>query len=323
MPHFKPIRVYRAHQASISAVSISPCPPPLSSTKADSAHHKTSDRHSSPARPTPKPSRDSPSKNNQASIVPNTPSNAIFVASSSLDGNVFVSSLIDSKDVQLRNFGRPVQAIGLSPDFKSDRSYLSGGKAGSLVLTVGGQIGTKSNATTMGVNASGWLGSIGLGTQHGKDQVLHSGEGAISTIRWSLSGRYVVWVNEKGIKLMRSNLHMESGESDMAWKRLSHIDHPNRPGWDEMAGIWKAHVEWIDEAGLESDDFYGDSTQEDSSSDSADIERLKAARHSRTVEKLVVGWSGTIWIINVQPNGQELGKAAKERKPAKAEVVTM
>ena len=225
--------------------------------------------------------------------------------------------------MQLRNFGRPVQALGLSPLFKTDRSYLSGGRAGNLVLTVGGQIGTKSNATTTGVSTSGWLGSIGLGSQHGKDEVLHSGEGVISTIRWSLSGRYVVWVNEKGIKLMRSNLRLESGESDFAWKRFSHIDHPNRPGWDEMAGIWKAHVEWIDEAGLESDDFYGDTASAASPTEPTDLERLKSPENSRRTEKLVVGWSGTIWIINVQPAGQGVGKPAKERKPAKAEIVTM
>lgn len=235
---------------------------------------------------------------------------------------MFVASLIDPKDVQLRNFGRPVQAVGLSPEFKSDRSYLSGGLAGSLVLTVGGQIGTKSTATTTGAAAatSSWLGSIGLGSHSGKDHVIHSGEGAISTIKWSLSGRYVVWVNEQGIKILRSNVHLQTGQSDFAWKRISHIDHPNRPGWDEMAGVWKAHVQWIDEAGLESDDFYGDDPTEEDESAS---DRMNKIERSRTTEKLVVGWAGTIWVVNVHPADSSDEKDVKARRPGRAEIVTM
>lgn len=251
----------------------------------------------------------------------------IYIASSSIDGNVCVASLTDPKDVQLRNFGRPLQTVSLSPDYRADRSYLSGGMAGNLVLTVGGRSGTSSTSTTTGTaaaSASGWLGAIGLGGNTGRDQVLHSGEGAISTIKWSLSGKHIVWVNEQGIKIMRSNLHLETGESEFAWKRISHIDHPNRPGWDEMAGIWKAHVEWIDEAGLESDDGYSPSNNSlEKLRDPPDLERLKAPQKSRRAEKLVVGWSGTIWIINVHPGGTGVGKEVGERKIGRAEVVTM
>lgn len=238
-----------------------------------------------------------------------------------MDGNVCVQSLTDPKDVILRNFGRPVKAVALSPDYRSDRSYLSGGLAGSLVLTAGGQTGTRSTATTSGAAAatSGWLGSIGLGHNTGKDSVLHSGEGTISTIKFSLSGKYAVWVNEQGIKLMRSNLRLESAESEHAWKRINHIDHPNRPGWEEMAGIWKAHVEWIDEAGLESDDFYPVNGVDETKAAGTDIERLKSTDRSRRTEKLVVGWSGTIWIVNVRPGGG----TGKQFKVAEVDIVTM
>ena len=238
-----------------------------------------------------------------------------------MDGNVCVQSLTDSRDVILRNFDRPVKAVALSPEYTSDRSYLSGGLAGNLVLTTGGQTGTRSTATTTGAAAatSGWLGSVGLGKNTGTDQILHSGEGAISTIKYSLSGKYVVWVNEQGIKIMRSNLHLESAESEHAWKRIRHIDHPNRPGWDEMAGIWKAHVEWIDEAGLESDDFYSINGADQEKTNGADIERLKSAEQSRRVEKLVVGWSGTIWIINVRPGSG----TSKQAKIAEVDLITM
>lgn len=238
-----------------------------------------------------------------------------------------IQSLTDPKDVQLRNFGRPLQAVALSPEYKSDRSYLSGGLAGNLVLTVGGRAGKSSTSTTAGgvtASASGWLGSIGLSANPGKDQILHSGEGAISTIKFSLSGRYVVWVNEQGIKIMRSNLHLGSNESELGWKRINHIDHPNRPGWDEMAGIWKAHVEWIDEAGLESDDEYRTiNGSSEKLQDPPDLQRLKALQHSRRAEKLVVGWSGTIWIINVHPTETGVGKEVSQRKTAHAEIVTM
>lgn len=220
----------------------------------------------------------------------------------------------------------------MSPDYRSDRSYLSGGLAGNLVLTMGGQSGKSSVSNINGgpaASAAGWLGAIGLGANTARDQVLHSGEGAISTIKWSLSGMYVAWVNEKGIKIMRSNLHLESGESDFAWKRISHIDHPNRPGWDEMAGVWKAHVEWIDEDGLESDDNYEEpnGTVEPSQVPFMGIlsgrNPLRPSPRTRRVEKMVVGWSGTIWIIDVHPGGLGIGKEVGERKAGRAEVVTM
>ena len=326
MPSLKSIRVYHAHSASISALSISPYPPPLVLMKSDPPTKAATDRLNSSSQSTPKGNKDkSFTKGPKSAAVPLIPSNAIYIGSSSIDGNVCIQALTDSKDVILRGFGRPVQALGLSPDYKSDRSFLSGGLAGSLVLTSGGQIGTRSIATTAGTaaSASGWLGSIGLGSNIGKDQVLHSGEGAISTIKWSLSGKYVVWVNEQGIKIMRSNLHLEPAESNSAWKRISHIDHPNRPGWDEMAGIWKAHVEWIDESGLESDHLYFANGSAEKAQEPPDIERLKDAKQSRRVEKLVVGWSGTIWIINVRPGSSEIREEAGERKLGRAEVITM
>ena len=326
VPSLASTRVYHAHTASVSSISISPFPPPLASTKLDALKRNSRAREGSPAPSTPRKAQDSPSsKGPQQPSVPLTPSNAIYIATSSIDGNVCVASLTDQKDVLKRNFGRPVQAVALSPDYKTDRSYLSGGLAGSLVLTVGGRTGTSSNATTTGAaaQATGWLGSIGLSANTGTDKVLHSGEGAISTIKWSLSGDYVVWVNEQGIKIMRSHLHLDSGETEFAWKRISHTDHPNRPGWDEMAGIWKAHVEWIDETGLELDDQFptNDGTLE-KPKDALNGQPPKIPIGKR-IEKLVVGWSGTIWVINVHPGGTGVGKEVGERKIGRAEIVTM
>ena len=217
----------------------------------------------------------------------------------------------------MRNFGRPVQSVALSPEYKTDRAFLSGGRAGELVLTTGGRIGATSNSTTMGgaaATASSWLGSMGLAANSGKDTIIHSGEGAISTIKWSLSGKYVAWVNEEGIKIMRSNLHLDSSETEFAWKRISHIDRPNRPGWDEMAGVWRARAEWIDQSALDSGDNLDPNENPESSEAQSTVPTEK-------VEKLVVGWGGTVWVIDVYP--ERASKTSKGERVGSAEVVTM
>ena len=227
--------------------------------------------------------------------------------------------------MQLRNFARPVQAVALSPDYKNDRTYVSGGLAGNLVVTVGGRAGTSSTSTTTGsaaATASGWLGTIGLGTNAGRDTVLHSGEGTISTIKWSLSGKFVAWVTEHGVKVMRSHLHLEGIDVDAAWKRIGHIDRPDDDGWEEMAGVWKARVEWIDEKTLEMDE---DDKAREASTSSPATARLKqqATKSSMRIEKLLIGWGGTIWIVNIHPGGTGVGKHVGERNVGKPEIIKM
>ncbi|KAJ5561810.1 hypothetical protein N7535_003728 [Penicillium sp. DV-2018c] len=317
LPALQSLRVYHAHTASVTSVSISPFPPPLPNFKQDTSSKQASEDYRPPSR----------SSTNTGSIrglgkqanrpsVPPLPSNSIYIATSSIDGNVCVSSLVDPKDVLLRNFGRPIQSVALSPEYKNDRTFLSGGRAGELILTVGGRIGASSNSTTMGgaaATASGWLGSMGLTSNNGKDTIIHSGEGIISTIKWSLSGKYVVWVNEEGIKIMRSNLHLESSETEFAWKRISHIDRPTRPGWDEMASVWKARAEWIDQSALDSQDNLDPNKKASS--------EIQPTVSSEKVEKLVVGWGGTVWVIDVYP--ERASKTSKGEKLGSAEVVTI
>ena len=236
-----------------------------------------------------------------------------------------VASLVDPKDVQLRNFGRPVQAVALSPEYKSDRAYLSGGQAGNLILTIGGQAGRSANATTTSTAAaaSGWLGSIGLGTNTGTDKVLHSGEGIIGTIKWSLSGRYVLWVNEQGIKVMRSNLHLESADAGFEWKRMSHRDKPNRDGWDEMAGVWKARAEWVDRDNLEIEEEPTTVALKPEVTNGKPSGLSKKATKWNKHEEVVVGWGDTVWLFRVYPGGVGTGKEAGERKIGRVEVITM
>ncbi|KAF2018335.1 vacuolar assembly protein-like protein [Aaosphaeria arxii CBS 175.79] len=334
-PSFQPIRTYNAHpSASVTSLSISPFPPPIPTDQASLSNQ---------AEPSDTPTRQAPTSGGHQSspralrqpAIPQTPSNQIYIASSSIDGYVCVSSLIDPKDVTLRNFGRPVQAVALSPEFKSDRSYLSGGLAGELILTTGGATGVRQNANTSHASqaAQGWLGAIGLGGNSGKDTILHSGEGSIGTIKWSLSGKYVVWVNEHGIRIMRSNLHLHSADAEFAWKRIGFIDRPNRRAWEDMAGVWKARVEWVDDECLESDEDSiislnssqgtekADSTLPHQRLDQPQPDSKKKTKRKKKTEKLVIGWGDAAWVVHVKPGGAGVGKDVGERSVGSAEII--
>ncbi|KAL2150460.1 hypothetical protein VTH82DRAFT_7023 [Thermothelomyces myriococcoides] len=324
LPALQSIRVYHAHSASVTSVSISPFPPPLPTARGGEAASRsvpgsplrsatgTSEGIAPPAAASRKP-REPP-------VVPNIPSNNIYIATSSMDGNICVQSLVDPKDVQLRNFARPVQAVALSPEYKNDKMYLSGGQAGQLVLTVGAPTGRSTSMTTGATaQASGWLGSmVGAGT--GKDTVLHSGEGIINTIKWSLSGKYVAWQNEHGIKIMRTKLHLDHADTDDAWKRIGHIDRPQTEEWETMAGLWKARIEWIDEQAVEPDEAPTDRA-EVVLSPAAESLRQQQLKSSKMIERLLIGWGGTIWIVHVHPGGIGIGKNAGERSAGRAEIV--
>ncbi|KAM0321950.1 hypothetical protein ACHAQA_009847 [Verticillium albo-atrum] len=326
LPMFQTLRVYHAHSASVTGISISPYPPPLPTAKTEAAPKTAPQNVTATAslRPGSRHSEASPAaasrRSREPPVIPNTPSNNIHIATSSMDGNVCVQSLVDLKDVQLRNFARPVQAVAISPDFKNDRTYLSGGTAGQLILTAGGPTG-RSTSTTVGTAAaaaSGWLGSMGLGTNTGKDTVLHSGEGTVSNIKWSLSGKYVVWLNEHGVKIMRSKLHLESADLDDAWKRIGHVDRPQTDEWEAMAGVWKGRAEWIDEQTVEVDDEPG---REDSApSMVGESSKQQRALITKKIERLIIGWGGTIWIIHVHPGGVGIGPNAGEKSIGRAEI---
>lgn len=343
LPSLQPLRVYHVHSASITSVSVSPRIPTGPGLQQDSFNKLVASTEASTSSPAParsissaQPSSGSPRTSRQQAPVPVTPSNSIWVATSSMDGNVSVASLVDPRDYVMRNFARPINAVALSPEYKSDRSYLSGGMAGSLILTTGGKRGV-SNASTTGAAAaaSGWLSSIGLGADTGKDTVLHSGEGVINTIKWSLSGKFVVWVNEHGIKLMRSNIRLGSEESEYAWRRIAHIDRPHKRKWEDMAAVWKARCEWIDEANLKSDEddapqANGRETQTTTKSDAASIATTTTAtthhhhlhkQKPKKIEKLVVGWGDTVWIIEVKSQTPGYGRGGVEIPIGTASIV--
>ncbi|KAI0432474.1 hypothetical protein F5Y09DRAFT_145367 [Xylaria sp. FL1042] len=327
LPTFQSLIAYHAHDASVTSISISPYPPPalpptlkpeaLARAAAQTASRPPSQHaESSSARQSRKVLRELPQ-------VPNLPSNNIFIATSSMDGLVRVQSLVDLKDCQLRNFARPVQAVAVSPEYKSDRTYLSGGRAGNLVLTVGAPQG-RSTSTTVGTAAaaaSGWLGSMGLGNNTGKDTILHSGEGTISTIKWSLSGKYVVWLNEHGMKIMRTKMYLESADAEDAWKRIGHIDRPQTDEWEEMAGFWEGRAEWIDDQAIgSSDDEEKEGSLPVMLSPAAARLALQAKNYDKTIERLIVGWGGTIWIIHVHPGNLSSAKNDTQKSAGRAEI---
>ncbi|KAF1808378.1 hypothetical protein P152DRAFT_477408 [Eremomyces bilateralis CBS 781.70] len=308
IPSFQSLRHYRAHTASITSVSVSPFPPPLPSARSEAA---TKPRVTSPEsrRSAPMAPPTSSPRTPRHAQIPTTPSNSIYIATASIDGHVCVQSLVDPKDVMLRNFARPIQAVALSPEYKSDRSFVSGGLAGQLILTSGGRLGASSNANTnsAAAAASGWLGSLGIGSNPGKDAVLHSGEGSISTIKWSLSGKFVVWINEHGIKIMRTNLKLDSLDSERAWKTIGHIDRPKHGNWEDLGGGWKGRADWVNTDWLESDE------------EGPVVQNGTNAKHS--VEKLVVGWGDTAWVLLVKSERAGVGKDAGERFSGSVDIV--
>ncbi|KAF2427741.1 hypothetical protein EJ08DRAFT_651324 [Tothia fuscella] len=335
IPSFQTLRAYRAHQASVTSISISPFPPPWPSAGADALSRTSAAAEaptSSPARSSSIRSgiSNSPRAPRQAqpqNQMPATPSNSIYIATSSLDGKVCIQSLVDRKDVLLRDFNRPVQAVALSPEYRSDRTYLSGGLEGKLIRTQGGEKGasSKANTNSAAAAASGWLSSIGIGSSSGSDHVIHSGEGSIGAIKYSLSGNFVAWTTEKGIKILRSDIKLESSDTDHAWQRIAHIDIPNRARWEEMAAVWKARLDWVDDKCLEPDE---DEPMENNGtpSSSAVSQNLHNARNGRTpkrkrTEKLVVGWGDSAWIIHVTPESAGRGRDVGERIGASAHVI--
>ena len=319
----QPLHVYHAHSGSISSISVSPYTPVAHGTTNDGPQ----DENTSPQTPT---SKATPTKSPRRPPLPATSSNAIHIATASMDGHVCVSNLIDARDVTLRNYARPVQAVALSPQFKNDRTYVSGGPAGNLVLTVGGRQGVSSDAnTSTAAAASGWLGAIGIGSGSGKDSILHSGEGTIGCIKWSLSGKFVLWVNEYGIRIIRSNLHLDSSSSELAWKRLpkGHIPRPNRRIWGEMSAAWKPTAEWIDEKSLmdssEQSGIPNGSVQQHAASANASDARPNrsagpAKSKNQLFERIVVGWGDTAWVLHVFTNSSE--KAKREDHVGRAEI---
>ena len=127
---------------------------------------------------------------------------------------------------------------------------------------------------------------------------------------------------------MRTDLHLDSADADSAWKRINFIEKPNRRIWQDMAGVWKARMEWVDDQSLESDDDAIMSMNGGHLADKAEstlphqrLPQNAPGPRKRTAEKLVIGWGDAAWIIRVYPGGTGTGKHVGERSAGSAEAV--
>ena len=301
LPSFESLKVYRAHAASISHISLSP-PATGGPLEMQPPQRQYGSPNAGPRPVTDDAPQSSPVGLRSLNFLSKA-RGGMHVGTASIDGNVCVQSLLDPKDVTIRDFARPVQALALSPQYRSDGTYLSGGRAGKLILTHGLPTGSRSKSnvdTGLAGTTSNWLGAVGLAGSSSRDQVLHSGEGTIATIMWSNSGSFVAWVNELGIKIMRSHINIQ--ESEEAWRRICHIDRPKGAEWEEMSGSWKASMEWVNEDGLE---FSAVAAPQTGAS-------LSGSRRKSGIERLIVGWGDSVWVIQVKKGqpGRSDGKTS-------------
>ncbi|XP_006456893.1 hypothetical protein AGABI2DRAFT_229096 [Agaricus bisporus var. bisporus H97] len=137
--------------------------------------------------------------------------NAEFVATASIDGQVVVHS-ITTTESYVFGMKRPMRTVSLEPNFgkRSTRAIVHGGLAGNLVL-----------------REKGWLGH--------KETLLHSGEGPIWQVRWR--GRLIAWANDLGVKIY----------DHVSQTRINFID---RPSDSPRADLFKCTLHWQDDSTL-------------------------------------------------------------------------
>jgi len=134
-----------------------------------------------------------------------------FVATASVDGRVVVYSL-STPEVFSFDFRRPMHTISLEPGFgkRGSRAYVSGGKAGVLVL-----------------HEKGWLGHT--------QTTIGTDEGPVWLTRWR--GQLIAWANDLGVKIYDT----------ASQTRIGSIDRPqNSP----RADMYKCSFYWQDDTTL-------------------------------------------------------------------------
>ena len=246
-----------------------------------------------------------------------TPLSALLTpASTSGDPRAKPQQHTATKEILLKNFSRPLQSVALSPNYPVDKLYLTGGLSTNLILSQHDKPGSKLTSSTVSSSSSGGSSGWGLpiswggngdGNNGGKDVILASGEGAVSLIRFSReTSRYVAWGCETGVKIMRSHIFLpgekerfvkegglgSGGKSE--WKRICAIERPDSIS-EEMVGVIKPRVEWIDRRELSKDP----DTDDDEGSGNAITAGVDRPGWEGGKEKLVVGWGGTVWVMNV------------------------
>ncbi|KAJ3568468.1 hypothetical protein NP233_g5698 [Leucocoprinus birnbaumii] len=137
--------------------------------------------------------------------------NAEFIATASIDGQVVVHSISTTESYSF-DLKRPMRTVALEPNFgrRNTRALVYGGLAGNLVL-----------------QEKGWLGH--------KETLLHSGEGPIWQVRWR--GRLIAWSNDLGVKIY----------DHVSQTRITFIDRPHD---SPRADLFKCTLHWQDDSTL-------------------------------------------------------------------------
>ncbi|KAG6415143.1 hypothetical protein SASPL_122545 [Salvia splendens] len=131
-----------------------------------------------------------------------------YIGSCSDDGSVVINSLFTEERLKFE-YHRPMKAIALDPDYvrKASRRFVTGGLAGHLYY-----------------NVKKWIGY--------RDQVLHSGEGPIHSVKWRNS--LIAWANDAGVKVY-------DAAND---QRLTFIERPRGSPRPELL---LPHLAWQDD----------------------------------------------------------------------------
>ncbi|KAI5790592.1 hypothetical protein DFH27DRAFT_570591 [Peziza echinospora] len=312
LPSLHPLRTYKAHSASITSISVSPPPPPpfkpSASTPVPTYQHQA--QQGTPAAHT-NIYIGTSSIDGHVCI---TPLSALLPPPGSDPRHKSQAAPTATREILLKNFSRPLLTVALSPNYGIDKTYLTGGLSTNLILSQHDKPGSKLTSSTVsssgnGNGGGGWgigipipWGGGGDGGNSGKDVILASGEGAVSIVKFSKeSARYVAWACESGIKIMRSHIFLP-GEKDRfakdtisgtpvksEWKRICAIERPETVS-EEMAGVIKARIEWVDRRELREDDDEGQAPAP------ATAEKVGWEGGK---EKLVIGWGSTVWVMNI------------------------
>lgn len=258
----------------------------------------------------------------------------IYIGTSSIDGHVCITPLsallpvntgpganphTSTKDILLKNFSRPLLSVALSPTYGVDKVYLTGGLSSKLILSQHDKPGTKLTSSTVitsgTTSGSGWglpglpIPGIHWGSngEEGKDVILASGEGTVSLIRFSReTPRYIAWACEAGVKIMRSHIFLPGEKERLVnsgghtsgakcqWKRISAIERPDSVS-EEMVGVIKARVEWVDGRELSKDlEETGSDVQVNPVTTPENQPGWEGGK-----ERLLVGWGDTVWVMNI------------------------
>lgn len=73
--------------------------------------------------------------------------NGTFFATASIDGTVAIGQIEDTANITLFDFKRPVQAVVLDADYKSSKTFVSGGMAGEVILSQRNWLGSRVDIT--------------------------------------------------------------------------------------------------------------------------------------------------------------------------------